>query len=160
MTHPNSKYFVNANHSNFNRLIKDYKANSFRIQSNDLFLDEDISRVQVYSQLVDICVLLKSMIIVRVNIIRNSKSYFFQTNLRSISLILYIFVSLLFKFFLALFNLRFYQYFRNNLIRQSNISASHLTSMKQSLESGESFVLILEDDFLINDMEAIMKMLK
>ena len=160
MTHPNSKYFVNANHSNFNLLIKDYKANSFKIQSNDLFLDEDISRVQVYSQLVDICVLLKSMIIVRVNIIRNSKSYFFQTNLRSISLILYIFVSLLFKFFLALFNLRFYQYFRNNLIRQSNISASHLTSMKQSLESGESFVLILEDDFLINDMEAIMIMLK
>ena len=89
MTHPNSKYFVNANHSNFNLLIKDYKANSFKIQSNDLFLDEDISRVQVYSQLVDICVLLKSMIIVRVNIIRNSKSYFFQTNLRSISLILY-----------------------------------------------------------------------
>lgn len=160
MTHPNSKYFVNANHSNFNLLIKDYKANSFKIESNDLFLDEDISRVQVYSQLVDICVLLKSMIIVRVNIIRNSKSYFFQTNLRSISLILYIFVSLLFKFFLALFNLRFYQHFRNNLIRQSNISASHLTSMKQSLESGESFVLILEDDFLINDMEAIMIMLK
>ena len=160
MTHPNSKYLVNANHSNFNLLIKDYKANSFKIQSNDLFLDEDISRVQVYSQLVDICVLLKSMIIVRVNIIRNSKSYFFQTNLRSISLIIYIFVSLLFKFFLALFNLRFYQHFRNNLIRQSNISASHLTSMKQSLESGESFVLILEDDFLINDMEAIMIMLK
>ena len=160
VTHPNSKYFVNTNHSNFNLLIKDYKANSFKIQSNNLFLDENISRVQVYNQLVDIFVLLKSMIIVRVNIIRNSKSYFFQINLRSISLIIYIFVSLLFKYFLALLNLRFYQHFRNNLIRQSNISASHLTSMKQSLESGESFVLILEDDFLINDIEAIMIMLK
>ena len=160
VTHSNSKYFVNANHSNFNLLIKDYKANSFKIQSNDLFLDEDISRVQVYSQLVDICVLLKSMIIVRVNIIRNSKSYNLHTNLRSISLIIYIFVTLLFKFFCALFSVRFYQDFRNNLIRQSNISASHLNSMKQSLESGESFVLILEDDFLFTDMEAIIKMLK
>ena len=32
--------------------------------------------------------------------------------------------------------------------------------MKQSLESDKSFVLILEDDFLINDIEAIITMLK
>jgi hypothetical protein len=32
--------------------------------------------------------------------------------------------------------------------------------MKQSLESDKSFVLILEDDFFINDVEAIMIMLK
>jgi len=160
ITHPNSKYFVNANHINFSLLAKYYKASSFKIQSKNLFNDKNISRVKIYSQLFEIFNLFKSMIVVRVNIIKYSKSFFFRPNLKHVFMILYIFLSQLVKFFCALFNLRSYKQFRQNLIRQSNISASHLTLMKKSLESGKSYVLILEDDFLIQDLQLMDEMLK
>ena len=76
LTHSKSKYFENSRHANFDLLIKSYKTNSFNTQSNNVISDEDISRTQVFSQISDIFVLLKSMIVVRLKIISYSKSFF------------------------------------------------------------------------------------
>ena len=160
LTHSKSKYFENLSHANFDLLIKSYENNSFNIQSNNIISDEDISRIQVFSQILDIFILLKSMIIVRLNIIRYSKSFFFLFNLKQAGSIIYNFLFLLITLCIAVFSLKFYRHFRKNLIRQSNISAGHINLMNLSLKSDNRYVLILEDDFLIQDIEAIIKMLK
>ena len=81
LTHGKSKYFENSYHANFDLLIKSYGNNSFNVHSNNIISDEDISRIQVFSQILDIFILLKSMIVVRSNIMSYSKSFFFLFNL-------------------------------------------------------------------------------
>ena len=160
LTHGESQYFENSRHANFDLLIKSYNSNSFNIQSNNVISDEDISRIQVFSQISDIFILLKSMIVVRSKIIRYSKSFFFLFNLKQAVSILYNFLSLFITLCVAVFSIRFYRHFRKNLIRQSNISAGHVNLMNLSFKSNKRYVLILEDDFLIEDIEAIIKILK
>jgi hypothetical protein len=160
LTHCKSKYFENSRHANFDLLIKSYKTNSFNTQSNNVISDKDISRTQVFSQISDIFVLLKSMIVVRLKIIRYSKSFFFLFNLKQAVSIIYNFLSLFITLCVAVFSIKFYRHFRKNLIRQSNISAGHVNLMNLSLKSNKRYVLILEDDFLIEDIEAIIKILK
>jgi hypothetical protein len=160
LTHIKSKYFENSHHANFDLLIKSYENNSFNIQSNNIISDDDVSRIQVFSQILDIFILLKSMIVVRSNIIRCSRSFFFLFNLKQAVSIIYNFIFLLIILCVAVFSSKFYRHFRKNLIRQSNISAGHINLMNLSLKSNKRYILILEDDFLIQDIEAIIKMLK
>ena len=159
LTHGESKYFENLRHADFDLLIKSYKTNSFSIQSNNVISDEDISRIQVFSQISDIFILLKSMIVVRSKIIRYSKSFFFLFNLKQAVSIIYNFLFLFITLCVAVFSITFYRHFRKNLIRQSNISAGHVNLMNLSLKSNKRYVLILEDDFWIEDMESIIKIL-
>jgi hypothetical protein len=160
LTHDKSEYFENSYHVGFDLLIKSYETNSFNIQSKNIISDEDISRIQVFSQISDIFILLKSMIVVRLNVIRNSKSFFFLLNLKQAVSIIYDFLFLFITLCVAVVSLKFYRNFRKILIRQSNISAGHLNLMNSSLESTKGYVLILEDDFLIQDTAALIKMLK
>ena len=160
LTHDKSEYFENSYHVGFDLLIKSYETNSFNIQSKNIISDEDISRIQVFSQISDIFILLKSMIVVRLNVIRYSKSFFFLLNLRQAVSIIYDFLFLFITLCVAVVSLKFYRNFRKILFRQSNISAGHLNLMKSSLESTKGYVLILEDDFLIQDTAALINMLK
>jgi hypothetical protein len=160
LTHSKSQYFVNSKHDNFNLVTKSYGANSCQIHSVNLYDEKDISRIQVFSQIFDIFILLKNMLRTRSIVVKYSGSFFFLFKLEQIKLIIFDFLTLIVSLFFAVFNQKIYNDFRRNLIRQSNISAGHINLTKQSLRSGKKYVLVLEDDFLIEDMKSVNEMLK
>jgi len=160
LTHDASEYFIKSSHKNFNLLKKSLGDITYQIHSTNKYKDEDISRIQFLGQIFDIFNLFKSMLRTRLTIVRHSGSLFFLFNIEQIGLIISHFLHSLCSFIFALLNHKFYTSFRMKLVRQSNISSGHINIMKQSLKSSKKFVLILEDDFLIEDIESINEMLK
>jgi hypothetical protein len=153
LTYEGSQYLdLNHEHQEFKLLTKiiNLSTDDALIINEDKYITNDI-RVSRREFIKEILFFLKNLIIIQIEIIKYSK---YRSMIRPVFNILLgiksvIFLATLYIF--SIFSKKYLSKLEKYSVRQKNITFNHIAMMKRLDNSKSQYLLIIEDDFLIND---------
>ena len=154
LTHPNSAYFRDSTHVNFNYVINHLGIDSFDIYFENFYDENALSITSLIAQIKEIFNFSSGVFQLRRIVMNNSSPSLLQ-GIGHYMIDIYTVLSFSLFYFLSIFRLISFTNLIKILLRQSNISAGHVQLMQNALWRGEKYLIVLEDDFHLNNLMSL-----